>query len=82
MHSPLTTSDPAAHASLRNPVGSARLLDALRTADVAEQVASLTTRLPEVGLFGLFFEQQGSQDRFRFGREADGGPARPWAGTT
>jgi hypothetical protein len=29
-------------------------------------------------MFGLFLEQQGGQDRFRFGREADGNPAARW----
>ena len=29
-------------------------------------------------MFGLFLEQQGTQDRFRFGREAGGSPSGPW----
>ena len=29
-------------------------------------------------MFGLFLEQQGPADQFRFGREADGTPAAPW----
>jgi hypothetical protein len=29
-------------------------------------------------MFQLFLEQEGNQDRFRFGREADGSPAKPW----
>jgi len=30
-------------------------------------------------MFGLFLEQSGAADQFRFGREADGTPAAPWA---
>ena len=30
------------------------------------------------GMFELFREQEDRQDRFRFGREADGSPAGPW----
>ena len=56
----------------------ARLLDSLRRAGADEQAAALTRRLPAVGMFGLFLEQQGSADQFRFGREADGTPAAPW----
>jgi len=29
-------------------------------------------------MFELFREQEDRQDRFRFGREADGRPAGPW----
>jgi hypothetical protein len=29
-------------------------------------------------MFGLFREQKGLADQFRFGREADGTPAAPW----
>jgi hypothetical protein len=29
-------------------------------------------------MFELFREQESRQDRFRFGREADGSPAEPW----
>ena len=35
-------------------------------------------RLPGAGMFELFREQEDRQDRFRFGREADGSPAGPW----
>jgi hypothetical protein len=30
------------------------------------------------GMFGLFLDQNGPADQFRFGREADGTPAAPW----
>jgi len=34
--------------------------------------------MPRCGMFGLFLEQEGPADQFRFGREADGTPAAPW----
>ncbi len=52
----------------------ARLLWAL----APEQATALTNRLPTAGMFGLFLEQKGLAERFRFGREADGTPAAPW----
>jgi hypothetical protein len=74
----LLARDPAAQVSLENPDAVARLLDSLRVAGAPEQAAALASRLPGAGMFGLFFEQQGGQDRFRFGREADGSPSGPW----
>jgi hypothetical protein len=56
----------------------ARLLDSLREAGAHEQAAALTSRLPAVGMFRLFLEQEASGDQFRFGREADGTPAARW----
>ena len=56
----------------------ARLLDSLREAGAHEQAAALAGRLPAAGMFGLFLEQKGFADQFRFGREADGTPAAPW----
>ena len=56
----------------------ARLLGSLRAAGADEQAAALTDRLPTAGLFGLFLEQQGRVDQFRFGRLADGSPAASW----
>ena len=77
--------DPAARVSLEDPYGSledpygvASLLDSLREAGADEQAAALAGRLPGAGMFELFLEQQDGRDRFRFGREADGSPARPW----
>ena len=55
------------------------LLDGLREAGAEQQATALTGRLPGAGLFELFLKQEGRQDRFRFGREADGSPAGPWA---
>ena len=59
--------------------GVARLLDGLREAGTEQQVTVLTKRLPGAGLFDLFLRQEGRHDQFRFGREADGSPAGPWA---
>ena len=69
---------PAAHAALDDPGAVAGLLDSLRAAGAHEQAAVLTDRLPAAGLFGLFLKQQGHEDQFRFGRQADGSPAAPW----
>ena len=68
----------AAHAALDNPDAVAVLLGSLRAAGAHEQAAVLTDRLPAAGLFGLFLKQQGHEDQFRFGRQADGSPAAPW----
>ena len=68
----------AAHASLDDPGGVADLLDTLREAGAHEQAAALIGRLPTAGMFGLFLQQKGPADQFRFGREADGTPAAPW----
>ncbi len=70
--------DPAAHVSLGDPFAVARLLHALRAAGAQDLAAALADRLPAEGMFGLYRQQEGSQDRFRFGREADGSPAGPW----
>ena len=50
------------------------LLGSLREAGAEQQ----TARLPAAGMFGLFLEQEGRSDQFRFGREPDGTPAAPW----
>jgi hypothetical protein len=60
----------------------ASLLDRLREAGAHEQAAALTARWSATGMFELFLEQKGAADQFRFGREADGTPAAPWAGKT
>jgi TIR domain len=70
--------DRAALVSLDNPGAVARLLDSLRAAGAQRQVTALADRLPEAGMFELFRKQEGRQDRFRFGQEADGSPAEPW----
>jgi len=50
----------------------------LREAGAEEQATALAQRLPGASMFELFREQESRQDRFRFGREADGSPAEPW----
>jgi hypothetical protein len=45
------------------------------------QAAELIERLPAAGMFQLFCEQEGHAEKFRFGREADGRPAKRWAWT-
>jgi hypothetical protein len=73
--------DPAAHASLDNPHFVDGLQGALRAAGASAQAAELIERLPAAGLFQLFSSQEGREERFRFGREADGRPAGRWAWT-
>ena len=68
----------AAHATLDHPLGVGDLLDSLRKAGADEQAAALAGRLSAVGMFGLFLQQNGPADQFRFGREANGTPAPPW----
>ena len=68
----------AAHAALDHPDAVASLLSSLRWAGAHDQAAALTDRLPAAGMFGLFLRQQGHEDQFRFGRQADGSPAAPW----
>ena len=46
----------------------AGLLGELREAGANEQAAALAARLPAAGLFGLFLQQEGRADQFRFGR--------------
>ena len=69
----------AAHVALDDPGAVASLLRELREAGAQDQATALEDRLPGAGMFELFREQEGRQDRFRFGREADGSPAGPWA---
>ena len=54
------------------------LLHQLREAGAQKQATALVDRLPGAGMFEFFREQEDRQDRFRFGREADGSPAGPW----
>ena len=72
--------NPAAHTSLDNPEAVAHLLDALSYQGTRAQAAELIERLPSAGMFQLFLEQ-GRWEKFRFGREADGRPAKRWAWT-
>ena len=76
--------DPAAHVSLDSPRAGLipravlMLLSSLQEAGAAEQATALADRLPGAGMFELFRGQEGRQDRFPFGREANGSPAGPW----
>jgi hypothetical protein len=67
-----------AHVALDDPAAVAMLLGRLREAGAQEQATALADRLPGAGMFELFRKQEGRQDRFRFGREAEGSPAGPW----
>lgn len=69
---------PVLPAPLADPRGVASLLGELREAGAEQQTATLLARLPAAGMFGLFLEQEGRPDQFRFGREPDGTPAAPW----
>jgi hypothetical protein len=71
----------AAHTSLNRAHDVAKLLDALRQVGAVAQAAELTKRLPAAGQFQLFSKQEGRGEQFRFGLEADGRPAKPWAWT-
>ena len=61
-----------------NLSGIPRLLDSLRKAGAQDQVTALADRLPGEGLFHLFCAQGNHQTLYRFGRNPDGSPARPW----
>ena len=69
----------AAPAPPESPEAVAALLDSLRRAGAQQQAAALAESLPRAGMFELFLKQESNQGRFRFGREADGSPAEPWA---
>ena len=68
----------AVHAALDDSIGVGMLLGRVREAGAKQQAAALADRLPGAGQFEVFREQEGRQDRFRFGREPDGSPAEPW----
>jgi hypothetical protein len=70
----------AAHASLDRANASV-LLDALGAVGAQAQASELIERLPAAGQFQLFCTQEGRKDQFRFGRQADGHPARRWTWT-
>ena len=70
--------DLAPHVLLDHPYEVGILLASLREAGTQDQVAELVGRLSAAGMFELFRQEEDHQDRFRFGREADGTPAEPW----
>lgn len=67
--------------SLDYPYAIAKLLDALYATGTRAQATTLIERLPAAGRFELFCRQEGPAEQFRFGREADGHPAKPWGWT-
>jgi hypothetical protein len=69
--------NPAAHVSLANSYRASRLLERLQEVGAHEQASVLTNRLPGEGGFDVWLAE-GHQERFRFGREADGSPTAPW----
>ena len=74
----LLARDPAARVSLDNQLAVPFLLVELREVGAQEQAEVLIERLPSAGMFQLFCTQVGHQERFRFGREANGSPAGQW----
>ena len=68
----------AAHAPLDIGHAVASLLDELSEGGMSEQVTLLVGRLPAEGLFDLFCTEANNQITYRFGREPNGNPARPW----
>jgi Trypsin-like peptidase domain len=72
----LLSRDPAGHAFLAAD-GAADLLDRLQEVGADQQITKLADRLPGAGMFELVRERD-PQNHFRFGREADGSPAKPW----
>jgi len=52
----------------------------IRTVAPCAGVSGVRPCWSPAAMFELFRRQEGRQDRFRFGREADGSPAKPWAG--
>ena len=75
--STLLRRNPAAHVTLTNGYRALRLLERLQKVGAHEQVGILTDRLRDEGSFDIWLAE-GHQERFRFGREADGSPAKPW----
>jgi hypothetical protein len=69
----------AAYIPLIDRPAVATLLASMRAAGADEETAVLADRLPGAGMFELFCTQEGHQNRFRYGREADGSPAEPWS---
>jgi hypothetical protein len=68
----------AAQATLDSPLAAIALLDALEHVGEQRQAGLLTDRLPPAGMFEVFLDQADHQERFRFGRNEDGSPARQW----
>jgi hypothetical protein len=74
----LLARDPASHVRLDNPTGTNLLLDALRRAGAHEQAEILVGRTRRLGVLHAREEHSVQLDEFRFGRQGDGNPAKPW----
>ena len=70
--------DPASYVCLDDPTGIRPLLTGLKAAGAETEATVLVDRLPGAGQFEFFRYLEDRKDRFRFGREADGTPTRPW----
>lgn len=68
----------AAHAALDGPYYVALLLRRLQEVGAPDQATRLADRLPGEGQFDVFCAQGNNQALYRFGRDPDGSPARPW----
>jgi len=75
--STLLRRNPAAHVTLANGYRALRLLERLQKIGAHEQASILANRLRDEGSFDIWLSEC-HQERFHFGREADGGPAKPW----
>jgi hypothetical protein len=71
----------APHPTIHDRIWAAALVNELRKSGTQAQAAELIEGLPAAGLFQLFRELDSHAEQFRFGREADGSPAKPWAWT-
>jgi uncharacterized protein YidB (DUF937 family) len=75
----LLARDPASHARLDDPGSVASLMRALREAGAGAAAAILANRVANAGMFDLFLRVcPGEASDYKFGREPDGTPSRPW----
>ncbi|QOV36877.1 hypothetical protein IM697_44250 [Streptomyces ferrugineus] len=75
----LLARDPATNIAIGRDNIMGFVLNTLRKVGARDQIARLAERLPAAGQFTHFIGISDHQERFRFGREADGGPAAPWS---
>lgn len=68
----------ATHAGLRNPTVVTKTLAWLREAGAVDEAAALIALLPAAGHFHEFIEMSDHRERFRYGREPEGGAAPAW----
>ena len=74
----LLSRNPAASVHLYNSNAAEVLLKALYAVGAYEQAEVFIERLPGEGMFSLVCMQEGYRERFWYGREVDGRPAKPW----